>query len=199
MKMVHTPIEDVVNEWTMPDDQNNGDTTCNNYVPSNSSAECCGQMESKETVQSIANIETSTVGHLTNELNQDNRYGSFGTPSTPSLTRAPSRISGRKVASCSGCTSGLLAQTNTPSRKRSFQCDVCERSYKSRQNLKRHSSNHKEPSYTCNICSKKFSRKDLCTLHSRTHLTKPFHCDICNMGFKTKRIIKNHIRSHATT
>ncbi|KAG8198537.1 hypothetical protein JTE90_026440 [Oedothorax gibbosus] len=60
-------------------------------------------------------------------------------------------------------------------RKRlTHKCDVCEKQFTCRQNLKRRIKSHQpSQSYTCRVCSKTYARKDNLKRHEKFHINTP--------------------------
>lgn len=81
---------------------------------------------------------------------------------------------------------------------RPFECDVCKRTYRTKDNIVVHMKIHKTSrNYPCQLCSMSFLFATELRQHLRKHLTNhPFICDICAAGFKSHANLRSHRRSH---
>ncbi|WBA82859.1 C2H2-type zinc finger protein [Endozoicomonas sp. GU-1] len=70
--------------------------------------------------------------------------------------------------------------------KKSFQCNVCEKSFNRKHNLEEHIRTHTGVMpFKCNVCEKSFNRKQNLEVHIRTHTgVKPFKCNVCEKSFR---------------
>ena len=107
------------------------------------------------------------------------------------------------------------------SGKRPFACAMCEKSFRDRSELNRHSRRHtgdlpyKWAAYCkaildlgslssilcrCNTCGKGFLRKERYITHMRIHTgEKPFVCGVCTRGYRDKRELKNIFIKNVTS
>ena len=78
-----------------------------------------------------------------------------------------------------------------------FQCELCEKKFSAKGNLKRHMLIHtKVKAHECDICKKKFSIKYSLVQHFRIHLgEKPFGCAVCGKWFTHSSGRCKHIRT----
>ena len=95
-----------------------------------------------------------------------------------------------------------LTKINTKKRKRvdGFKCEVCDKVFSSKGNLKQHMKRHSdEYPFICSYegCNSKFKIKGDLEGHMISHSTlRPFKCTIddCASKFKTNKELLNHIR-----
>ena len=83
-------------------------------------------------------------------------------------------------------------------RKRTYECDVCEKRFNESGNLKRHMRIHtNENPYECDVCEKRFRQSSNLKIHMRIHTNeKPYECDVCDKAFRTSGQLKVHMRIH---
>ncbi|XP_033740217.1 zinc finger protein 665-like isoform X2 [Pecten maximus] len=84
--------------------------------------------------------------------------------------------------------------SETLDKPKSFDCDTCEASFKTRFNLRRHMMVHMNSRpFSCEICGKNFRGADNLAKHLVRHSTdKPYKCEDCNKQFKSKGGLKIH-------
>ena len=82
--------------------------------------------------------------------------------------------------------------------EKDFQCQVCEKKFAQKGNLKLHMLTHtKVKAHECDICKKKFSQKSNLVTHFRIHLgEKPYGCAECGKWFTHPSGRNQHIRTH---
>ncbi|CAG9860158.1 unnamed protein product [Phyllotreta striolata] len=80
----------------------------------------------------------------------------------------------------------------------SITCDICSKSYPSKQSLISHMRVHnKEKNFKCGICSKTFLYKGLLNGHLKIHKgDKPFACTFCPKRFIKRYDLTRHIYTH---
>eukprot|EP01083_Nonionella_stella_P259351 885615_1 len=76
-----------------------------------------------------------------------------------------------------------------------FSCDVCQKGFSLKRNLKQHLSIHTGmKQHCCDICQKSFHRKAHLKRHVLIHSgAKPFSCEICQRSFRQKGLLNQHI------
>ena len=91
------------------------------------------------------------------------------------------------------------AVEKTTVMKKSFSCEVCQRSYTRKSAFLRHTRTHEagEKRFACTICQHSTTRKADLKLHMWTHSDKkPFACDVCNYSTASKRDFACHTQTH---
>jgi len=83
------------------------------------------------------------------------------------------------------------------SRKKKFECSICDKSFSFKSHLGKHTRFHAEmKSFECSICGYVFSLKSSLEAHTRIHTgEKPFECTICCKWFRVESSLKKHTRS----
>ena len=92
---------------------------------------------------------------------------------------------------CTICNKGfkhkqlLQRHSLVHSDERRFMCQRCGLTFKTRANLYNHNAVHSEEKrYSCTYCDAKFSHKTSLVLHTRWHTgEKPFRCSFCDKSF----------------
>lgn len=75
-----------------------------------------------------------------------------------------------------------------------FQCDVCQKWYKSKAVLRKHVKIHQR-AFSCTKCDKNFTSVYLLEKHEKLHLGyRPFSCRLCTNSFSEESNLKTHIR-----
>jgi hypothetical protein len=75
---------------------------------------------------------------------------------------------------------------------------MCEKSFRDRSELNRHSRRHTgDLPYKCPTCGKGFLRRERYITHVRIHTgEKPFVCGVCSRGYRDKRELRKHQATH---
>ncbi|KAM4557383.1 uncharacterized protein V3H82_017136 [Fundulus diaphanus] len=135
--------------------------------------------------QSIVPIETS----IHQEIEEEPRTEQLSFHISPVVET-------RDQEGSSSTGSETLSPTDT--KKMSFKCDICGRSYKTKYNLKVHLQTHTgERPFSCETCGKGFSRRDKLNVHLRTHTgERPFSCETCGKTFFQIYHLNNHKKNH---
>ena len=87
--------------------------------------------------------------------------------------------------------------SQTHSTKRNFQCNICSKSFKTKQFLKIHQQIH-DKKFQCEICKLKFAiiarlKEHIANIHENP---RSFECEICNKKFNRKQNLENHQITH---
>ena len=79
--------------------------------------------------------------------------------------------------------------------KKDFKCEVCEKMFSRKNNLRSHMLTHtKLKDHECDICKKKFARKFGLIQHFRIHLgEQPYGCAECGKWFTQSFTRNRHI------
>ncbi|KAK7070273.1 hypothetical protein SK128_017962, partial [Halocaridina rubra] len=82
--------------------------------------------------------------------------------------------------------------------KEKLACQICERLFTTKSNLKRHIRRHTgEKPFSCPECDCKFTWRDALISHQRLHSgEKPYNCDICQKSFRSKPNLLSHRKVH---
>ena len=98
-----------------------------------------------------------------------------------------------------GCSLEAHERTHLSYEKKNrFQCDKCERRYRSLEVLRQHMDAHAgvKP-FMCDTCGKSFARKTNLEQHVVIHSdVKPFSCDQCDKSFSWKSHLTTHLKTH---
>lgn len=78
--------------------------------------------------------------------------------------------------------------------EKKFSCNLCDQSYKHKNNLDRHVriTHYNEKKYLCHFCDKRFSQHNVLKAHLYVHIESPYVCDLCHRSFHSK----GHLRMH---
>ena len=97
-----------------------------------------------------------------------------------------------------GTRGGLLYHVKAHILGRPYNCDVCNRSYATKNDFETHYKRHAGDIFTCDFCSKKFPVKDYLLTHLRaTHFPKVLPCTDCKTTkyFTCKEDLNRHYAS----
>ena len=79
-----------------------------------------------------------------------------------------------------------------------FTCKLCQKVFKSKQNLAVHGKKHAdEKVFQCAFCVKRFVRKTELIMHERVHTgERPYTCKYCGKAFAQSTNLQDHERTH---
>lgn len=91
----------------------------------------------------------------------------------------------------------LESHMQTHSKKRLYNCNICDKPFKTKASLYSHKHNvHREgPMFSCSICGKSFKTKSCLTVHSYRHCNEVHTCQICSSTFPDKGGLSKHMRT----
>ncbi|XP_075237800.1 uncharacterized protein LOC142334018 [Lycorma delicatula] len=84
------------------------------------------------------------------------------------------------------------------STKKNYICNVCQKSFNRKYDLKRHFNRHiKEKNYICNFCQKSFYQSSDLKIHLNIHTKeKNYICNFCQKIFNCYSNLKVHVNLH---
>lgn len=79
---------------------------------------------------------------------------------------------------------------------KSFECEICQKTFISRHRLKAHQLIHtEERKYKCIQCGAGFKILNGLKNHLKLHMNIFFHCDLCSRKFKGKHELRCHLEA----
>lgn len=107
-------------------------------------------------------------------------------------------IEARKKALTTSKIEARNQEIPTNSTKKTFKCEVCNKSFEHSGKLYRHIRIHTgEKPFECELCGKSFIQSGQLVIHMRSHTgQKPYQCNSCEKAFTCNKQLKVHIRSH---
>ncbi|XP_042344536.1 zinc finger protein 569-like [Plectropomus leopardus] len=157
-------------------------------------------MPAKSSVAPEPNSERSWYLYY-NSQNQDQEGGDVG--ASGSTTNAQPNFQNQHYKSNTyiiNVTDPALSTIyyNAHTGKKSFKCNMCEKVFRCKSDLKRHLKIHTgEKPYSCNTCGKRFNQPSILKAHIRLHTgEKPYLCNTCGERFCRSSDLKAHVRVH---
>ncbi|XP_037032514.1 zinc finger protein 2-like [Bradysia coprophila] len=109
-----------------------------------------------------------------------------------------------KLISCTECNKTFSSRDDylkhSINHKKTFECDVCQKVFRTRLHLKVHFPTHMAVKpYLCEVCSRPFARANNLRRHKLTHVTdKRYICDECGKRFPANYLLRQHkAKSHS--
>ena len=86
------------------------------------------------------------------------------------------------------------------SKRKSFPCKICEKSFYRLEHMNNHQAVHTQnKKFPCDKCGKSFKLPALLKTHQSTHIeTKSFTCNQCYVSFACKKYLRRHIKNTHT-
>ncbi len=83
---------------------------------------------------------------------------------------------------------------------RNFHCALCDKSFRTQWELKRHRNHHEPTKFVCEFCDSIFSGRDKLLRHVKTvHVSsRVFSCALCGMTFSRTDNLSRHVRKQHT-
>ncbi|XP_043196220.1 zinc finger protein 497-like [Amphibalanus amphitrite] len=78
-----------------------------------------------------------------------------------------------------------------------FTCELCDRRFEKRSELRLHRDAHRETSYSCVTCEKHFRTRLAYQKHMRTHEGGGVACQHCGKVFDTRSNLATHLQTHS--
>ena len=76
-----------------------------------------------------------------------------------------------------------------------FSCKICNKQFKNKSYLKRHSSTQSKSKYKCDFCKQQFCSAAAYKEHAYFHTgVAPYYCNKCRKSFKLEKSYKSHIK-----
>ena len=102
---------------------------------------------------------------------------------------------------CKICEKGFYHKVNLRNHEfihldhKSFSCNTCGNSYKTKVILYKHKKNVHEGLFVCKTCDKKFYTQGLLSNHENIHLEHAkYFCSLCKYGAKTNAALQQHTK-----
>ena len=87
---------------------------------------------------------------------------------------------------------------NSHSGIRPYRCVHCPKSFFTEHLLHKHQIVHQEKKFTCDVCDKKFRSKSQLKNHYTLHTgEKPYPCGVCGRRFRLNRDMHSHFKTHS--
>jgi general transcription factor IIIA len=85
--------------------------------------------------------------------------------------------------------------------KRTWQCEICPRTFKNKRGLKLHQIIHAPKSFECHLCGKFYRSRNTIRIHMMEVHTKPedgYKCPICTKSYIRSEDRDVHVKTHRT-
>ena len=89
---------------------------------------------------------------------------------------------------------GIKSQKKNKKIIKMFECQICQKAFKVKADLKRHFSSHSsEKPYHCQYCPRSFKVKISKETHERSHMGEfPFQCNLCSKKYTSVASLRSH-------
>eukprot|EP00088_Acartia_fossae_P034948 TRINITY_DN3593_c0_g1_i2.p1 TRINITY_DN3593_c0_g1~~TRINITY_DN3593_c0_g1_i2.p1 ORF type:complete len:461 (-),score=18.15 TRINITY_DN3593_c0_g1_i2:122-1504(-) len=78
--------------------------------------------------------------------------------------------------------------------ERKYNCAICDKSFKTLNNLSQHIASHKNKIFSCEFCTKQFRSNIGLKQHRRLHTGETLSCEVCQESFLSLHAVKRHER-----
>lgn len=93
--------------------------------------------------------------------------------------------------------SSLKAHTLVHSAKKTYTCEICDKTFVNLPYFKKHELSHREQIHSCDICGDIYTAMDILKTHKKAHTEeRPFLCEICKKSFKNEGFTFNAINEY---
>lgn len=89
-----------------------------------------------------------------------------------------------------------LEETVHTTKYDSYQCDICQKKFKSQQNLKRHLKIHDGTKLFCPSCTQYFDSEEKLNKHKIDKHSYNLLCSFCGKTFNKRQNMNEHIKAH---
>ncbi|OWF36353.1 zinc finger protein Xfin-like [Mizuhopecten yessoensis] len=119
----------------------------------------------------------------------------------PPLKQSRCDLKPHKSFQCQLCEKSFSSQANCTRHMRNhigdrpFSCEVCCNTFKMESDLHLHMSCHSDQTYSCDMCGEEFARQEYLRIHY-TDERKAFACSICGQKIHSCMAYRNHMTNH---
>ncbi|XP_061897130.1 zinc finger protein 135-like isoform X11 [Entelurus aequoreus] len=137
---------------------------------------------------------SSSIQHMTTEGDGDHCGGSQADKLLAPLSDSDETTSHSPGTDDEDCKTDQTCHTDNTH----FQCSHCDKTFKHRHNLTRHTRIHTgEKQFFCSVCGKCFLQNGDLKVHMRIHTgDKPYSCSSCGKDFTQRQHLKTHMKIH---
>lgn len=89
-------------------------------------------------------------------------------------------------------TNEPIYQIDNSYQLKKYQCERCDKTFKSKSGYHNHKLSYIIENYKCNICDKKFKYKSSLNNHMNRHKNIMHKCDMCDKKYYNKRTLVSH-------